>query len=147
MKLNINKKIITKEIKKNEKEIFLLINEAESLNQYYKDNLKSFDTNYLITSKDIKLFHFIFQYLFQSLKYKEIRLLFNIQNKKTISKQKTNINNKIHSKIEKIKYIIPKFINFCLINNNDFARYLDKSLEYFTENILKITKIFFLMIL
>ena len=129
MKFSINKKIITKEIKKNEKEISQLINEAESLNQYYKDNLKSFDSNYLITPKDIKLFKFIFQYLFKSLKYKDILILLCMQNKKIISKQKQNTDNIFISKIEKVKYIIPKFINFCLINNKNFAKYLNISFD------------------
>ena len=144
MKFSINKKIITKEIKKNEKEISQLINEAESLNQYYKDNLKSFDANFLITPKEIKLFNFIFQYHFKSLKYKDILVLLCMQNKKIISKQQANTDNTFLSKIEKVKYIIPKFINFCLINNKNFAKYLNISFDCFTDCILKIAKIFFL---
>ena len=85
MKENSKKKNnlkLTKEIKNNSKEIFHLIKEAESINQYYKENLKSFDNNYLITPKDIKLFHFIFKYLFNTSKCKDFQILFNLNNKK-----------------------------------------------------------------
>ena len=133
--------ILTKEIIKNEKEIFHIIKEAESINQYYKNNLKSFDTNYLINQKDIKLFHFIFQYLFKSLKYRDIKIYFGLQNKKIISKQNPNNNFIPHNTIKKVKYLIPKFINFCLLNDSTLSKYFSVN---FIDNILKLNKIFFL---
>ena len=145
MKQNVRKKIVkTKQIKINEKEIFGLIKESELINKYYKDNLKSFDVNYLITPTDIKLFKFIFRQISKSQKYKDIQIFFRFQNKKIICKQKSNNDNINKTKIEKSKFIITKFINFCLINNAKLANNLNLSLSWFTDNILKIIKIFFL---
>ena len=145
MEENINIKIIRKkEIAINKKEIFLLIKDAESINQYYKDSLKSFDLNYIITPKDIKKLNFIFQYFFKSLKHKDIQIFFRLKNKKIISKQNSNRGHISKKLIEKNKYFIPKFINFCLINKTEFAKYLNIPYEYFTDNILKIIKILFL---
>ena len=89
MEENINPKILRKKkIKNNEKEIFQLIKDYEEINQYYKDNLKSLDINFIITLKDIKIINYIFLYFFKSLKYKDIQLFSQIQNKKIISKKK-----------------------------------------------------------
>ena len=147
MKENSKKKNnlkLTKEIKNNSKEIFHLIKEAESINQYYKENLKSFDNNYLITPKDIKLFHFIFKYLFNTSKCKDFQILFNLNNKKIKAKQNSNKTTIPEESLIKIKYIIPKFLKFCLFNNYKLSNDLNVSLSTYTENILKIAKIFFL---
>ena len=141
MKQHINK---AKLIKINEKEILGLIKVAESMNQYYKDNLKSFDTNYLITPKDIKFFQFVFLYFSKSQKYKDIHAFFLFQNKKIICNKNSNNSQINKTKIESIKHIIAKFINFCLINRTQLAKNINKSLSGFTENILKIIKILFL---
>ena len=136
--------IITKETKNNSKEIFQLIKEAESSNQYYKTNLQSFDNNYLITPKDIKLFNFIFKQIFTTLKYKNIQILFNYRNKKIISKQNPNKIILPDSLLNKIKYIIPKFLNFCLVNNLKLSKYFNISLASYTKHLLKLAKLFFL---
>ena len=142
MKQNISKNIIiTKEIKKNEKEIFQIIKESESINQYYKDNLKSFDINYLITQKNIKLLNFIFKYLFKSLKYKDFQVFFRLQNKKIICKQNPNKSYITPNTVAKAKYIIPKFIIFCLFNESKLSNYFNVNCF---DNFLKIIKIFFL---
>ena len=145
MKQKISQTIIkTKKIRINEKEIYELIKEAESINRYYTDNLKSFDTNYLITPKDIILFQFVFLYFFKSSKFKDIQIFFHFRNKKIICKQKSKNDLINKSKIEKVKYAIIKFINFCLINNNIFAKNLNISLSIFNDNVFKIIKIIFL---
>ena len=61
--------ITSKEIKNAENEVFQLIKGADTINLYFKENLKKLDEKYLITPQDIKLFQFIFKYFFNSLKY------------------------------------------------------------------------------
>jgi fucose 4-O-acetylase-like acetyltransferase len=86
-----NNSFTTNEILNFEKEIFQIIKTADSLNKYFKENIKKLDTNYLITLKDIKLFQFIFKYFIKSLKYKDIDIFFRLQNKKIICKNEPNI--------------------------------------------------------
>ncbi len=66
--------IASKEIRKVENEVFQLIKGSDTINLYFKENLKKLDENYLITPQDIKLFQFIFKYFFNSLKYKDIEI-------------------------------------------------------------------------
>ena len=142
---NKSKIFVDKEIKKIEKEIYQIIKRAEYANIYYEENnSKGLDTNYLINQKDIKIFHFIFKYLFKSLKFKEFLFFFHFRDKIIISKQnpEKNINSK--NSIEKINYLISKFINFCLLNHAKIADLFHMSNSYLFDNILKITKIFFL---
>ena len=83
-KINKNKNMIKKDIKTIKKDIYKIIKETEFINNYYKENIKDLDTNYLITPKDIKLFQFFFKYLFESLKFKDIRTFFILKNKRLL---------------------------------------------------------------
>ena len=147
MKQNSRKKIIKlkeiKQIQNNEKSILELLQDFTIINHYYKNNIKTYNENYIITHNDIKIFHFLLKYLFHSLKYKDLIIFSLLRNKQIISKK----NNKFgisNNRIEKSKYIIPKFINFLLIKHNEIGRYLNISGLYFREKIFKIIKIFFL---
>ena len=142
-KYKIQKLKEIRQIKNNEKEVIELLKDYEKINNYYKDNLKDYNENYLITHNDIKIFHFILKYLFNSLKYMDIKIFFGLHNEHIISK-KYNDFGTINSKIEKSKYLIPKFINFLLFKYVEIARYLNISALYFRDNIFKLIKIFFL---
>ncbi len=144
MENKIKKNMIKKDIKTIKKDIFKIIKEVEFINNYYKENIKDLDTNYLITPKDIKIFQFFFKYLFESLKFKDIHIFFIIKNKNIISRQNPDNLGISKNILEKIKYIIPKFINLCLLNYIELAKCLGLNDKYFYDNILKIAKILFL---
>ena len=139
-----NSFITLKEIKNVENEIFQIIKGADSINLYFKENLKKLDANYLITPQDAKLFQFIFKYFFNSLKYKDIKIFFRLQNKKIICKQDQNKYSIPKNLIEKTKYIVSKFINFCLFYHLQLSKFFHITDSYFIDNVLKITKILFL---
>ena len=139
-----NSFITLKEIKNVENEIFQIIKGADSINLYFKENLKKLDANYLITPQDTKLFQFIFKYFFNSLKYKDIKIFFRLQNKKIICKQDQNKYSIPKNLIEKTKYIVSKFINFCLFYHLQLSKFFHITDSYFIDNVLKITKILFL---
>ena len=128
----------------NEEEIFKIIKGADSINKYFAENLKKLDSNYLISSKDIKLFQFIFKYFLNSLKYKDINIFFRLQNQKIICKKESNNNDKLNNFSDEQKYIVPKFINFCLFHHIEISKIFHKSNEFFLNNVLKLTKILFL---
>ena len=142
-KYKIQKLKEIRQIKNNEKEVIELLKDYEKINNYYKDNLKDYNENYLITHNDIKIVQFILKYLFNSLKYMDIKIFFGLHNEHIISK-KNNDFGTINSKIEKSKYLIPKFINFLLFKYVEIARYLNISALYIRDNIFKLIKIFFL---
>ena len=144
MESKINKNMIKKDIKTIKKDIYKIIKDVEFINTYYKENIKDLDTNYLITPKDIKLFQFFFKYLFESLKFKDIHIFFILKNKNIISRQNPGNLPISQNLLEKIKYIIPKFINMCLLNYTELAKCLGLNDKYLYDNILKITKILFL---
>ena len=134
----------TNEILNNEQQIFQIIKEADSINKYFQENLNRPDTNYLITLRDIKIFQFFFKYIFKSLKFKDINVLFRLKNKKIRCKNESSNNDKLNNLFEKSKFIIPKFINFCLFNHIQLTKIFHKSGSFLLDNILKITKILFL---
>ena len=136
--------ITSKEIKNVESEVFQLIKGADTINLYFKENLKKLDENYLITPQDIKLFQFIFKYFFNSLKYKDIKTFFRLQNKKIICKQDQNKYSIPKNLTEKNKYIVSKFINFCLFYHLQLSKLFHITDSYFIDKVLKITKILFL---
>ena len=144
MESKINKNMIKKDIKTIKKDIYKIIKDVEFINTYYKENIKDLDTNYLITPKDIKLFQFFFKYLFESLKFKDIHIFFMLKNKNIIRRQNPGNLPISQNLLEKIKYIIPKFINMCLLNYTEIAKCLGLNDKYLYDNILKITKILFL---
>ena len=144
MEKQLNQNIIKLVIKTKEEDIYKIIKKAEFINKYFKENFKDIDNNYLITPTDIKLFHFFFKYLFQSLKYKDLQLFSIIKNNKIISNQNLDKCRISQISLQKIKYIIPKFINFCLLNHSELAKCLSLNDKYVFNNILKIIKIFFL---
>jgi len=144
MESKVNKNMIKKDIKTIKNDIYKIIKEVEFINNYYKENIKDLDTNYLITPKDIKLFQFFFKYLFESLKIKDIHIFFILKNKNIISRQNSDNLRISQNLLEKIKYIIPKFINLSLLNYTELAKCLGLNIKYFYDNILKITKILFL---
>ena len=136
--------MIKKDIKTNIKIISKIIKEVEFINNYYKENIKNLDSNYLINTKDIKLFQFCFKYLLESLKYKDIYILFELKDKNIFSRQRPDNYKISQNSLEKVKYIIPKFINLCLLNFTELAKILGLNNNYFYDKILKITKILFL---
>ena len=144
MKNQINQNLIKKGFKTKEKDIYKIIEETEFINHYYKESIKDLDTIYLFTQKDIKLFHFFFKYLCQSHKYKDLQIFFVLKNKKIIASQNLDFQRVSQNSLQKIKYIIPKFINLCLLNHFEIAKCFHLNDKYFFDNILKITKIFFL---
>ena len=144
MEKETNQNLKNKCFKNKEKDIYTIIKKAEFINNYYQENIKDLDTNYLLTPKDIKLFDFFFKYLFKSLKYKDLHILFELKNKKIIANQNP-LNLRVYqNSLQKIKYIIPKFINLCLLNHIELAKCFHLNDKYFFDNILKITKILFL---
>ena len=144
MEKEINQNLIKESFKTKEKDIYKIIKEAEFINNYYKENIKGLDTNYLFTQKDIKLFNFFFKYLFKSLKYKDLQIFFILKNKKIIANQNLSNLRISQNSLQKIKYIIPKFINLCLLNHIELAKCFHLNDKYFFDNILKIAKILFL---
>ena len=144
MEKEINQNLIKKSFKTKEKDIYKIIKEAEFINNYYKENNKGLDTNYLFTQKDIKLFNFFFKYLLKSLKYKDLQIFFILKNKKIIANQNLSNLRVSQNSLQKIKYIIPKFINLCLLNHIELSKCFHLNYKYFFDNILKITKILFL---
>jgi hypothetical protein len=129
----------------NEEEIFKIIKGADSINKYHKENIKTLDSNYLITPKDIKIFQFIFKYFFNSLKYKDIINFFRFQNTKIICRNEQINNNDTYKNLrDKSNYIITKFINFFLYNHIQLSKIFHKTDGYFLNNVLKIMKILYL---
>ena len=144
MEKETNQNLKKKCFKNKEKDIITIIKKAEFINNYYQENIKDLDTNYLLTPNDIKLFDFFFKYLFKSLKYKDLHILFVLKNKKIIANQNPLNLRVSQNSLQKIKYIIPKFINLCLLNHIELAKCFHLNDKYFFDNILKITKILFL---
>ena len=134
----------SKEIRNVENEVFQLLKGADTINLYFQENLKKLDENYLVTPQDIKLFQFIFKYFFNSLKYKDIEIFFRLQNKKIICKKDKNKYSIPKNLIEKNKYIVSKFINFCLFYHLQLFKLFHITDSYLIDNVLKITKILFL---
>ena len=117
-----------------------IIKSIDLINTYYNiENINNKDM-LLITKKDSKLFHFIFLYLFKSLKYKEFLNIFRLKEKRNYDNSGNNI--KISS--TNIKNLVQKFINICLINSINLSKYLGISNKSFIDKILKMTKIIFL---
>ena len=117
-----------------------IIKSIDLINTYYNiENINNKDM-LLITKNDSKLFHFIFLYLFKSLKYKEFLNIFRLKEKRNYDNSGNNI--KISS--TNIKNLVQKFINICLINSINLSKYLGISNKSFIDKILKMTKIIFL---
>ena len=132
-----------KENNNKESEILKILKKSELLNLYYKENLVFKEKSNFIIENDLKIFHFIFLYLFKTIKYKDIKLLFNKKNKNIICK-KNNSNNISNNSYQKISFIIQKFISICLINHDNLSLYFKLTHYSYIQKILKIVKIFFL---
>ena len=96
-----------------------IIKSTELINAYYNNEKINNKDMLLITKNDSKLFHFIFLYLFKSLKYKEFLNIFRLKEKRNYDNSGNNI--KISS--TNIKNLVQKFINICLINSINLSKY------------------------
>ena len=128
-----------KEIKEIEKEINKILKENETINLYYSQNFELKDELQLITKKDLKLFYFVFLFLFKTSKYKDIQIFFRKKNKKIICNEKTK-----DKPNNNLQILIQKFINICLFNHNNLSLYFGIQSSLFIKKILKLAKIFFL---
>ena len=129
-----------KEIKEIEKEINKILKENETINFYYSQNFELKDELQLITKNDLKLFYFIFLFIFKTSKYKDIQIFFRMKNKKIICNENTIDKHKNNN----LQILIQKFINICLFNHNNLSLYFGIQSSLFIIKILKLTKIFFL---
>ena len=127
-------------IKTKKNQIEDIIKSIELINNYYNnENINNKDM-LIITKNDSKLLHFIFLYLFKSLKFKEFLTFFKLKEKGNYG----NSDNNIQISSTNIKILIQKFINICLINSINLSKYLGISNNNFNAKILKMTKIIFL---
>ena len=117
-----------------------IIKSTELINAYYNNEKINNKDMLLITKNDSKLLHFIFFYLFKSLKFKEFLTIFKLKEKRNC----VNSCNNIQISSTNIKYLIQKFINICIINSVNLSKYLGISNSNFNANILKMIKIIFL---
>ena len=138
MDKNLKRNFHIKEINEIKKELNKILEGADFLNLLNKKNFEFKDESQYITKNDLKIFNFIFLFLFKTTKYKDFQIFLIKHNKK-----KFFIENRI-DKYNNLKLLIQKFINICLINHNNLSCHFCVSNSLFTNKILKLAKIFFI---
>ena len=132
-----------KKIYYNKEEIFRIFNNSDSINNIFAQNKIKFDNDYNITTKDKKIFNFMFLYFFKTSKYQKIKRLLNLNEKKIFKNGDMNKTNKSPDNLSKANILISKFIIICLQNHNKISNYLFDNNNNLLDKILKITRIFF----
>ena len=125
------------------KKIFDIKKVIETINIYYDENPDIKENLYLINENDLKLLRFIFFYILNSTKYKDINIFFNLNEKKITCKNKIK-NNIPNNALHKIQNLIQKFINICLFDNLNLFKFFNISNDNFIVKVLKVIKILFL---
>lgn len=117
-----------------------IIKSIELINSYYNNEDINNKDKLIITNNDSKVLHFIFLYLFKSLKYKEFLTFFRLKERRHYD----NSSNNIQISSTNIMILIQKFINICIFNSTNLSKYMGISNKNFMAKIMKMTKFIFL---
>ena len=134
-----------KELSKND--ILEIVNNAELINRIYEENLTDLNKQYIIKTKDKKIMTFIFKYISNSLKHKEMKSFLKLSKKRLICRKDQNTNKTIsliNNSAKEINIFISNFINICIINYRKLSKYCKVSDSHMFYDLFKLTKFLFL---